>query len=107
MRVLFIVKGWRTIKKAVVHLHGHSLLTGLCRCSDERGGRGLLLPIEGGSLDRRLASVTELLLPSWVDLIGILLESQEGTLKLLVCLGVLDHSIRQRYLPVGTRLPLL
>merc|ERR1712216_976301 len=107
MRVLFIVKGWRTIKHAVVHLHGHSLLTGLCRCSDERGSRGLLLPIEGGSLHGRLASVAKLLLPSWVDLIGILLKSEERTLKFLMRLGVLDHTIREGDLPIRTALPLL
>merc|ERR1712070_1292096 len=53
----------------------------------------LLLPVEGRSLDRRFTSVAELLLPSWVDLISVFLESKESSFDFLVCLGVLDHAI--------------
>merc|ERR1712054_248800 len=75
------------------------------------GGKGccccLLLPVEAGSLDRGLTGVAELLLPSWVDLISILLEREEGALELLVGLGILDDTIGQRHLTVGAGLPLL
>merc|ERR1712167_199787 len=107
MWVLLIVECGRTIKITVVHLHGDALLAGLGRSSDESSGRSLLLPIESGSLHRGLAGVTKLLLPARVDLIGVFLESQEGALELLVCLGILDHAIRQRDLTIGATLPLL
>jgi hypothetical protein len=40
----------------------------------------LILSIECGGLHSRLASVAELILPSWLDLVSILLECQEGAL---------------------------
>jgi hypothetical protein len=57
-----------------------------------------LLSIECGGLHRRLASVAELLLPSWIDLVSTLLECQVGTLDLLMSLGILDDAIGQRHL---------
>ena len=56
---------------------------------------GLLGPVEAGRLHGGLAGVAELLLPARVDLVGVLLEGEEGTLDLLVGLGELDDAIAQ------------
>merc|ERR1719412_505342 len=70
-----------------------------CRC--------LLLPIKGRCLHRRFASVTQLLLPPWIDLVRIFLESEEGSLDFFMGLGILHHTIRQWNISVGTCLPQL
>merc|ERR1712060_517646 len=58
--------------------------------TDTAGSASTLLPIEGRRLDGRLASVPQLLLPTRVDLVGVLLEGQERALELLMRLGILD-----------------
>ena len=55
----------------------------------------LLGPVEAGRPHGGLTGVTELLLPARVDLVGILLEGEEGTLDLLVGLGEPDDTIAQ------------
>jgi hypothetical protein len=65
-----------------------------------------LLPIECGGLRRRLASVAELLLPSWIELGSNLLECQEGTFDLLMSLGILDDAIGKRHVAEFASLPL-
>mmetsp|Transcript_52714 Transcript_52714/g.146870 ORF Transcript_52714/g.146870 Transcript_52714/m.146870 type:complete len:456 (-) Transcript_52714:597-1964(-) len=73
---------------------------------DERRRR-LLLPIERRRLHRRLARVTELFLPSRVDLVGVLLEGQERPLDFFVRLRVLDDAVGEADVAVGTSLPQL
>ena len=84
------------------------VLLGWCHtCANEGGSRGTLGPIERCRLHGGLTSVAQLLLPARVDLISILLEGQEGTLDLLMGLGILDHSITQADVAKLTSLPLL
>ena len=66
---------------------------------------GLLGPIEAGRLHGGLARVAELLLPARVDLVGVLLESKESTLDLLVGLGELDDAIAQADVAILSGLP--
>merc|ERR1719323_650250 len=42
---------------------------------------------------------------TWVNLIRVLLESQEGALELLMGLCILDDAIRQAHITVHTSLP--
>merc|ERR1719352_1887828 len=86
-------------------LHNGCLLVRGDRRANECRSRCLLLPVKGSGLDRGLASVAQLLLPAWVDLIGILLKRQERTLELLVGLGVLDDTIGQADVAKLTRFP--
>merc|ERR1719414_2207198 len=65
----------------------------------------LLLPVERCCLDGRLPSVSQLLLPAWVDLVRGLLEGEECSLEFLVGLGILDHTIRQAHVSVHASLP--
>merc|ERR1719412_2043377 len=76
-----------------------SKLVQSCRC--------LLLPIKCRRLHRGFTGVTQLLLPSWIDLVRIFLESEEGSLDFFMCLGILHHTIRQWNISVGTCLPQL
>merc|ERR1719220_1227534 len=68
-------------------------------------GSSLLLPVEGSSLHGRLPRVAELFLPSGVDLVGVLLECQEGSLQLFMRLGVLNDTIRQAAIAIHASLP--
>mmetsp|Transcript_78150 Transcript_78150/g.171343 ORF Transcript_78150/g.171343 Transcript_78150/m.171343 type:complete len:728 (+) Transcript_78150:314-2497(+) len=77
------------------------------RLADESSGRWLLLPAEARGLQVGLASVSELLLPARVDLIGIVLEGQESTLQFLVSLRILDHTLAERHVSVLAVLPIL
>merc|ERR1712061_714362 len=67
----------------------------------------LLLPIEARRLDRRLASISKLLLPARVDLIGVLLECEERALDFFMSLRILDDTVRQADVTIGARLPQL
>merc|ERR1719334_2632596 len=78
-----------------------------CAGAHECCSRCLLGPVESGCLHRRLAGVAKLLLPAWVDLVSILLESEVGALDLLMGLGVLDDAIRQGHVSKHAGLPLL
>eukprot|EP00969_Alexandrium_andersonii_P107033 4721106-Alexandrium_andersonii.AAC.1 len=54
----------------------------------------LLLPLgRGAGEDAASAGDAELLLPAGADGVGIAREGQEGTLDLVVGLGVLDHAL--------------
>merc|ERR1719220_910719 len=68
-------------------------------------GSSLLLPVERSSLHGRLPRVAELFLPSGVDLVGVLLECQEGSLQLFMRLGVLNDTIRQAAIAIHASLP--
>ena len=85
-----------------------NLWSALCGVAAHEGrGRRLLGPVKAGCLHRGLASVAELLLPSRVDLVGVLLEGQEGTLDLLVGLCELDDAVAQADVAVLACLPSL
>merc|ERR1712060_1019653 len=71
------------------------------------GSSSTLLPIERRCLNRRLASVPKLLFPTWVNLVGILLERQERPLELFVGLRVLNDAIGQTDLSIRAGLPKL
>merc|ERR1719220_562525 len=68
-------------------------------------GSSLLLPVEGSSLHGRLPRVAKFFLPSGVDLVGVLLECQEGSLQLFMRLGVLNDTIRQAAIAIHASLP--
>merc|ERR1719220_1772949 len=68
-------------------------------------GSSLLLPVERSSLHGRLPRVAEFFLPSGVDLVGILLECQEGPLQLFMRLGIFNDTIRQAHIAIHASLP--
>jgi len=63
--------------------------------ADRGSCRGLLGPVESCGLHGGLIYAAMLCLPARVDLIGILLEGQEGVLDFFKHLGILDDSIDQ------------
>merc|ERR1719412_2178663 len=76
-----------------------SKLVQSCRC--------LLLPIKCRRLHRGFTGVTQLLLPSWIDLVRIFLESEEGPLDFFMGLSILHHTVRQWNISIGASLPQL